>query len=448
VGAVVWFRRDLRLSDNPAWNAATAEHDEVLAVFVLDPQLIDTSGRYRRAQLLANLHALDEGLRGHGGSLRVRTGDPVEIVPEEAWGADAVYWNDDCTPHATRRDAAVRARVGCEVKTFWGSLVHPPGAAVTRGARVHRVFTPFYRAWSAAPWDSWPAPGDAKIADDPAEQVPPSAVEPPLPPGEAGADRRLTAFLQRVDRYSGQRDLPAVDGTSLLSADLKFGTISPREVVQVVGDATDGRRAFVRQLAWRDWYAHLLLELPELPIRSLRAEYDGIAWRNDAAEIAAWKEGRTGYPIVDAAMRQLNQTGWMHNRLRMIVGSFLVKDLLVDWRVGEHYFRHLLIDGDVAQNVGNWQWVAGTGPDAAPYFRVFNPITQSRRFDPGGEFVRRWLPELADLDPRLVHAPWEAGPLELAAAGVRLGPDYPEPIVDHAAARDRALSAYRQARAV
>jgi deoxyribodipyrimidine photo-lyase len=227
---------------------------------------------------------------------------------------------------------------------------------------------------------------------------------------------------------------------------LRFGTISPRQVVEAVGEAGADRTAFVRQIAWRDWFAHLLAELPALPDRALRPELDRIAWRDDPEGLAAWQEGRTGYPLVDAGMRELAATGAMHNRVRMVTASFLVKDLLIDWRRGERHFRHLLADGDVAQNVGNWQWVAGTGPDAAPYFRVFNPVAQSRAHDPGARYLRRWVPEIAALDGQAIHAPWEVGPLELAAAGVTLGETYPAPIVDHAAARLRTLAAYRAAR--
>jgi deoxyribodipyrimidine photo-lyase len=218
-------------------------------------------------------------------------------------------------------------------------------------------------------------------------------------------------------------------------------------VVEVVGTATPGRAAFVRQLAWRDWYAHLFAERPELARSTMRPHMDAVTWLDDPEGLAAWREGRTGYPIVDAGMRELDSTGWMHNRVRMIVASFLTKDLLVDWREGEAHFRERLVDAELTQNAGNWQWVAGTGPDAAPYFRVFNPVTQARRFDPDGTYARRWVPELAGLLAPGIHAPWELGPLDLAAAGVELGTNYPWPIVEHPAARDRALEAYRVARA-
>jgi deoxyribodipyrimidine photo-lyase len=252
----------------------------------------------------------------------------------------------------------------------------------------------------------------------------------------------LAAFGEIADEYLDRRDIVGEDGTSQLSADLRWGAISPRTVVAEIGTATRGRSGFVRQLAWRDWYAHLLWERPDLRTTAMKEAFDHIRWRRDPEGLTAWKEGRTGYPIVDAGMRQLADTGWMHNRARMICASFLVKDLLVDWREGERWFFHLLADGDVAQNVGNWQWVAGTGPDSAPYFRVLNPVTQARRFDPDGAYVRRWVPELARVDTRWIHAPWEAGPLDLAAAAVTLGRTYPEPIVDHATARARAIAAY------
>jgi deoxyribodipyrimidine photo-lyase len=308
------------------------------------------------------------------------------------------------------------------------------------------VFTPFHRRWADLPREPWPDPGQAAVADDAGCGVP--ASDPAEPAGEHAALDRLAAFEDRADRYQDDRDLPATDGTSRLSEDLRFGTISPRTIEQVVGTGSDGRAGFVRQLAWREFCAQLMRAFPRLATTELRPEYRSMEWRDDPDGVAAWKDGRTGYPIVDAAMRQLSETGWMHNRVRMLTASFLVKDLLVDWRVGERHFAELLHDFDPAQNAANWQWVAGTGADAAPYFRVFNPVTQGKRFDPEGEFTRHWVPELAGLAGADIHAPWELGPLELEAAGITLGVTYPAPIVDHAEARQTAIEAYERARAL
>jgi len=444
----MWFRRDLRLSSNPAWGAATSDHSSVTALYVLDDRLLDAAGPHRRRQLVADLHALDASLHDAGGRLRVRHGDPAEVVPQEAarLRARRVYWNADVTPFAARRDGAVRAALDVEPVTPFGHLVLPPGSVHTARGALSRVFSPFHRRWASTPWDPWPEPGDATVTGEPGEPLPPLDAEPPRPAGEAGAHALLQGFLDVLGDYQARRDRIGDLGTSALSVALRFGTISPREVVEVVGTGSDDGAAFVRQLAWRDWFAHLLHEEPSLPHRPLRREYERIPWRDDPDDLAAWREGRTGYPIVDAGMRELAAVGTMHNRVRMIAASFLVKDLLIDWRTGERHFRHLLADGDVPQNVGNWQWVAGTGPDAAPYFRVFNPVTQARTHDPDGSYVRRWVPELAGLAGAAIHAPWELGPLELAAAGVTLGDTYPWPVVDHAEARLRALEAFGAAR--
>ena len=475
---LVWFRRDLRLHDNPAWAGATAHHRRVAALYVLDPRLLATAGPHRRARLLAEVAALDALLTEQGGRLLVRTGDPVAVVPAEAaqLGATRTWWNADVSPFATRRDQAVAQALRGEVSTTWGTLVLPPGSVATREGRVHRVFGAFHRAWRATPWDPWPDPGPAELLDDPGDGPPetvtiPGAIPPEtviipgaIPPesdtlhvGEAGlgsvaAHDRLDHFLAHaVDHYPTARDDVGLagrggSGTSELSVALRFGTLSPRAVVTTAGDATPGREAFVRQLAWRDWFAHLLHESPDLARHAQRRELDRIRWDDDPADLAAWQEGRTGYPLVDAGMRELRATGTIHNRVRMVAASFLVKDLLVDWRHGERHFRRLLLDADPAQNIGNWQWVAGTGPDAAPYFRVFNPVTQSRTHDPHGHYLRRWVPELAGLGDRDIHAPWQAAPLDLVSAGVELGTTYPYPIVDHALARPRALAAYAEAR--
>lgn len=457
--AIVWFRRDLRLDDNPSWAAATSEHDAVLALFVLDPRLLRPAASSRRARLFGDLRALQQQLRELGGDLHIRTGDPAAVVPAvvSQFAARSVHVNLDVSPFAVRRDAEVAEaleRDGVAWRGDWGTLVHRPGSVRTAAGGLSQVFTPFHRAWARTPWSVWPEPGGATVVAAAGDAVPESAGYPFVSdqvgdaamPGEHGAFARLLVAAERADRYEDERNTPSIHGTSELSADLKFGTLSPRTAARIVGESSPGRAALVRQLAWRDWYAHLLHATPSLVDAPMKPQYAQIAWLDDDAGFRAWTEGRTGFPFVDAGMRQLRATGWMHNRVRMVTASFLVKNLLIDWRRGERHFRHVLVDGDVPQNVGNWQWVAGTGPDASPYNRIFNPVLQGQRFDPSGDYIRRWVPELAALDDITIHEPWAAGPMVLAAGGVTLDEDYPAPIVELGASRQRALAAYGEVR--
>lgn len=442
--SVFWFRRDARLDDNPGLNAA-AEDGPVVPLFVVDPSLYEPSAKRRRSLLIAGLEDLDREIADLGGRLRVEHGDPREIVPRvaEEQGASAVHVSSEITPYGIARDEDVGEKV--ELVSHEAIYARPPGSVLTEAGEPYKVFTPFYRTWSEtglSPHDLTP---DVTFTDEAGEGLPEGG-EVPVPAGVSGARERLNGFLDRVNDYKEERDRIDLDSTSHLSVDLKYGWIGPRRLAVEVGTSTEGRKAFRRQLAWRDFYGHLLAAHPFVVETSFDERYRGMEWRNDEEAIEAWKHGRTGYPLVDAAMRRLVAEGQMHNRVRMVVASFLVKDLLVDWRIGERFFRHHLIDGDVAQNAGNWQWVAGTGTDAAPYFRVFNPVTQSKKFDPEGRFIRKWVPELADVPDEWLHSPWDAGPLELLPYGVELGEAYPYPIVDHGTARERAIAAYEEAR--
>ena len=443
---LVWFRRDLRLEDNPAWAAATSERNAVVPLYVIDPALLASVGPYRRRQLIANLQALDYDLfEATGGRLLVRFGDPRQLVPEavRVFSAGALYLNADVSGSAVRRDAAVAEAIPVPVRSWYGSLVLPPGSVLTTKGSLSKVFNAFAKVWTRTSWDDWPDAGDAVVYDDPGEPLPVLDGPPPFFEGAKEARRRLEALLAGVDHHEERRDSLAPDATSQLSVDLHFGTISAREVVRAVGDTSPGRRTFVREIARRDWFAHQLAQSPDLVREEQAVRFRAFPWRNAPAQISAWKGGFTGFPMVDAAMRQLRETGRMPYAARVVTASFLVKDLLVDWRVGERHFRHLLVDADPAQNAANWQWVAGTGHDAAPPNRVIDPVAHSRRHDPDGAYIRRWVPELAPLDDESIHAPWAADPELVAASGVRLGRDYPDPIVDHAVAADEYLAAIR-----
>ena len=462
--ALWWLRRDLRLADNDALRAALAGGRRVVPVFVLDPALLDgpTSSPTRTGFLLGGLRALDADLRARGSRLVVRRGRPVDALARllAETGAADIYAEDDHSPYAVRRDGAVSRQL--PVHFVGSSAVRPPGTVLKADGTPYTVFTPFSRAWLAQPLpgatDLWAAPATLPDPGDVAGETLPDAprLSPavPFPPGEAEAQRRLRVFASGpIDAYDGLRDRVDTDGTSRLSPYLRFGMVAPRAAVVAAlaaqAEQPGGRGAgrWLNELIWRDFYIHILAHFPNVARESFRPAARDIPWRNDPYEFAAWCAGETGYPIVDAAMRQLSESGWMHNRARMIVASFLVKDLLIDWRWGERWFMQQLVDGDPAANNGGWQWTAGTGTDAAPYFRIFNPVTQGRKFDPDGRYVRRWLPALAGVPTAgvptaLVHEPWRLSTAEQRAAGCVIGRDYPPPIVDHALARERTLAAY------
>jgi deoxyribodipyrimidine photo-lyase len=446
--AVVWFRRDLRLSDNPALVQAVSEADDVVGVFCLDPALLRPAGAPRVAFLVRSLRALDASM---GGTLVVRRGNPVDVVPALAAEVDAasVHLAEDFGPYGRRRDddvAAALVEAGIPCVRTGSSYAVPPGTIRTKAGGPYKVFTPFWRSWSAHGWPDpvgrpaeipWrPAPGDG-IPDEP------DVGDVQLPEaGEDAAGQRVDAFLHGgVDAYADQRDDPGADATSRLSPYLRWGTIHARQLLARLGSSA-GERTFAKELCWREFYADVLFHRPASSRESMDAATGAMPWdRGPGADALfdAWATGRTGYPIVDAGMRQLLAEGWVHNRVRMIVASFLVKDLHLEWQRGARHFMQHLVDGDLASNQHGWQWVAGTGTDAAPFFRVFNPTAQGKRFDREGTYVRRHVPELRGVDDRWVHEPHRR------PGGSPAG--YPAPVVDHAEEREEALQRYAAARA-
>lgn len=441
---VVWFRRDLRVADHPALAAAAC--GPVVPAFVLDPRLLGRSPR-RDAWVAATLAALAAELEALGARLVVRGGEPAaELVrlAREA-GAHGVWWNRDDSPYARARDAAVESAcraAGLEPRPLGDATLSAPGDVVPGRGGFYTVFTPYHRAWLGKDRVP-PVPAPGRLAGaGPLGTLPiPGPAGFDLPPaGAAAARAALDAFVAGpLASYQAERDRLDGEPTSRLSPYLRVGALSLRQVHASIAAAAArapalaaSAGAFVRQLAWREFFVQILWHSPATRWAPLRAPRAGVRWRRDPAALAAWQEGRTGYPVVDAAMRQLAATGWIPNRARMVAASFLVKHLLLDWREGDRWFMRQLLDGDPALNGGNWQWVASVGADALPAFRIFNPVTQGRRFDPGGRYVRRWVPELASVPDAHRQAPWEAGG----------APGYPPPIVEHAAARHRALTAF------
>jgi len=466
---IVWFRRDLRLADNPSLAHALASGRPVVPVYIHDEGgPVGRAGAASLWWLDGSLRALAADLAGRGAPLVLRRGNAEAELRRliAQTGAETVFLNRLFEPEAWNRDADIAHGLkaeGIDCRGFNGSLLARPGSVRTGSGGPYKVFTPFLKALLAAagPPPSTPAPGVVRgvpgLASDSLDDW---ALKPTRPdwaagfvgtPGEAGAVAALAAFVAGgLKTYSRDRDIPAAPATSRLSSHLHFGELNPWRAVAAARAAAaegqvPGREAdkFIAELGWRDFSSHLLHQFPAMAERAFRPEYDAMPWRDDPAGLAAWQAGRTGFPIVDAGMRQLWTTGWMHNRVRMIVASFLVKDLLIDWRLGERWFRDTLVDADPGNNIQNWQWIAGSGADAAPYFRVFNPVTQGEKFDADGRYVRTWVPELRRLPDRWLHAPWTAPPEILRHTGVRPGHDYPRPIVDHAQARLRALEALR-----
>ncbi|WP_144900859.1 cryptochrome/photolyase family protein [Halobellus captivus] len=491
-----WHRRDLRASDNralaEATTAATPEgsasagslRDPVLPVFVFDDSVLEHAAAPRVRYLLDSLAELRAWYRERGSDLLVARGDPVDVIPEIAVECDAerVVWNSDYSGLATERDAAVRKAlddVDVDRASFHDAIFHEPGSITTNEGEHYSVFTYFWKKWrDREKPNPFPDPAASALVDadvltdatdiDATDELPPPTAGDSLPTiqelgfdepdadiqpaGTEAARTRLDDFCAGpIFRYEADRDYPTREAVSHLSADLKFGTIGIREVYAATDDAaaradsdgdTDSVEEFQSQLAWREFYAHVLFYNPEIVSENFR-EYDNdIEWRNDPDELRAWKDGETGYPIVDAGMRELKAEAYIHNRVRMIVASFLTKDLLTDWREGYDHFRRYLVDHDTANDNGGWQWAASTGTDAQPYFRIFNPMTQGERYDPDAEYIKRYVPELRDADPDIIHEWHELSPTQRHHAA----PEYPEPIVDHADRREAVLAMFEAAR--
>jgi deoxyribodipyrimidine photo-lyase len=471
---IVWFRDDLRLADNPALAAAHATGKPLILLYILDErsQGARALGGALKWWLDKSLRALSDAISQKGGRLILRRGPAqAELASLVAnTNTEAVFWNRRYGA-ARNIDARLKkalAADGVEVHSFNGSLLIEPMNLTNGSGEGYKVFTPFWRALQQAIALPEPSPEPRKLVsfgNVKSDNIADWGLHPTKPdwsaglaemwtPGETGARKRLRDFLKDAAGYSANRDIPSIDSTSRLSPHLRFGEIGPAQVWRAAVHAQEAGGApardiqkFLAELAWRDFAHHQLYYDPQLPKLSWRREFEDVDWRTPTRkEMTAWRKGLTGYPIVDAGMRELWTTGIMHNRVRMIAASFLTKDLLAHWRKGEEWFWDTLVDADEANNAFNWQWVAGTGADAAPYFRVFNPVLQGEKFDLKGDYIRRWIPELAGLPAKFIHRPWDAPAEVLASAGVQLGETYPKPLLDHGAARKRALEAYGGAR--
>jgi deoxyribodipyrimidine photo-lyase len=460
--AIWWIRRDLRLSDNQALTEALGQAEVVIPVFILDPKLLASpyTSQQRLAFLFDGLRSLDSDLRMRGSNLIVREDDPLAVLHtiRSETDADGIFAEADVSPYARRRDAIVMRELPLRLTP--GITVHPAERLRNPDGTPYTVFTPFSRMWHSLPFPGKPLTAPMRLSAPPPISnlgVPDLlrySIKGIFPAGEAEAQQRLEKFSDStINRYAADRNRIDLDGTSGLSPYLRFGMLSTRQAAWAVREADalavdettrQGAETWLNELIWREFYAAILYHFPYVRRNSFRPDLCSIPWQDDLAGFDAWAEGRTGYPVVDAAMRQLNATGWMHNRARMIAASFLTKDLLIDWRQGERYFMQHLLDGDPAANNGGWQWTAGTGTDAAPYFRVFNPVIQGKKFDPHGVYVRQWVSELSAIPDEFIHTPWKMPTDMQARVGCVIGKNYPAPIVDHAIARQRVLAAYRK----
>jgi deoxyribodipyrimidine photo-lyase len=466
---IFWFRNDLRLSDNPGLEAALQHADRTALVYVLDDEAPGNwkMGGAARWWLHYSLQSLGAAIAACGGKLILRRGDAGAIIPDLAaeMKVAEVHAGRRFEPWARTQDrdiAETLKRSGVALRRHLSTLLFAPETITTKTGGSYGVYTPFSRtcfdqgppAAAISPPKKISSPSGIKSDKLDDWQLTPSqpdwaaGMRTAWEPGEAGAGKRLRRFIrQAVHGYKTARDIPSEDGTSGLSPHLHLGEISPATVWRAASETAkpgQGVDTFLKELLWREFAAYLLWHHPQMPEQPLRAEFSKLAWRENKSELRAWQRGLTGIPIVDAGMRQLWQTGWMHNRIRMVCASFLTKHLLIPWQQGEAWFWDTLVDADLASNTINWQWVAGCGADAAPYFRIFNPVLQGRKFDAGGHYIRRFVPELKSMPDKFIHAPWEAGAEVLAAAKIKLGSDYPHPIINLSLGRERALAAYKK----
>ncbi|MDX1437708.1 MAG: deoxyribodipyrimidine photo-lyase [Anaerolineales bacterium] len=460
--SIWWIRRDLRLQDNPVFSAAHRASDQVLPLFILDPEILGSRfvGRRRSSFLFEGLINLDQELRNLGSALTLREGTPLQVLStlKEELDYTEIFAQAEFTPLARRRDGVIKDAL--PLRLVGSPAIQPPDSVLKKDGNPYTVFTPYSRQWLIrdAPEIRGTVPerisSPSGVSSVPIPK-PVLATSEIFPAGSAAGLRRLANFTEGLQApifaYGQRRDRLDLAGTSSLSPYLRFGMISPNVCLAAAVEAQarakntrsrEGGHSWINELAWRDFYISILFHFPHVIHSDFRESLAAFPWRSDEDGFSRWKQGLTGFPVVDAAMRQLNQTGWIHNRARMITASFLTKDLLIHWTWGAQWFMEQLIDGDPASNSGGWQWAAGTGADSAPYFRIFNPVTQSQKFDPAGSFIRTWVPELGGVPDKFIHEPWKLPSESQSKYGFQLGKDYPNPIIDHGFARERALDLY------